>query len=212
MTNYTKILLLSLAFIFIKTSTMAQSSITFDASQVFSNFRFTDSKGTLDKNYSSNISGSYNLGYRYSGTSGLLLRSSIGMRKAGATLVYDGSNYAWNLQYVDIKLGAGYLYDAGRFSPYLTASPYFSYLLKANQILNNSNYDIKKSNSIKDTDYGVFITPGVQTKVSENISAYAEFNYIMGLQNIETSSNGQKGYNRAYAVTVGVSISLSGKK
>ena len=56
-------------------------------------------------------------------------------------MVYDGYNYLWDLQYTDIKLGGGYIYNAGRLKPYLSVSGYFAYLLKANQTINNQNFD-----------------------------------------------------------------------
>lgn len=205
------ILWFSLVFMIIKTSVMAQSSFTLDASQMLTNFKFIDSMGVQDKSYSGNYSGAYSIGYRYSSAGGFLFRAGIGMRKAGATLVYDATNYSWDLQYADVKLGIGYKYDAGRIQPYLTVSPYYAFLLKANQRINNEDFDIKNSKSLQKTDYGIFISPGTQIRISDDIAAYAEFSYLMGLQNIETDA-GQKGYNTAYALTVGVAFTIGSAK
>lgn len=186
----------------------AQSSITLEASQVVSTFKFTDSAGVQDKSYAPIYTGAYGLGYRYASEGGLLIRAGLGMRKAGATMVYDHINYAWNLQYADVKVGVGYMYNKKRFKPYVTASFYYALLLKANQSLNNESFDIKDSKSLKTNDYGVFITPGLQFKASDAISVYTEFNYMMGLQNLETG-NGQKSYNRAYSLSLGVAFTIS---
>ncbi len=209
--NYiSKILYFAIGFVFMQTATFAQSSLTIEGSQVLSTFKFTDSLGTQDKSYSGIYSGAYALGYRYASEKGFLLHPRLGMRTGGATMVYDASNYSWNLKYVDLKIGVGYILKKERFSPYILVSPYYAYLLKATQILNNANYDIKNSSSLKQTDYGVFITPGIQFKASDSFSAFAEFNYMMGLQNLETDK-GQEGYNRAYALTLGVAFTIASK-
>lgn len=203
-----KFILILLGMLAVKTSSFAQSSVTIDASQIYSNFIFTDSEENKGEGYSGNYSGAYSLGYQYSTEGGILLRASIGMRKAGATLVYDDANYNWNLQYANAKLGVGYMYKRDRFSPYIVVSPYYSHLLKANQRINNQDFDIKKSQSIKSMDYGVFASPGVQMTISEAISVYAEFNYMRGLLNIDADENGQKAYNTAYSLTAGVVFAI----
>lgn len=207
-----KTLLLVAGFTLTGTSAMAQSAVTIDASQAFTNFKFTDSKGNVDNSYRALASGAYSLGYRYVSEKGIMFRASLGMRRAGATMVYDASNYSWNLQYADIKLGAGYMYKGGRFSPYLNVSGYYSMLLTAYQVLNNINYDIKNSKSIQNNDFGILVTPGLQFKASDNISVYTEFNYLMGLQNLETGSNGEKSYNRAYSMSLGVAFTITKKE
>lgn len=207
-----KLLSLFIGAVFMEKTTTAQSNVTIDASQVFSNFKFINSDGTIDKSYQSLTSGAYSVGYRYFNDKGLLLRGSIGMRKGGATMVYDATNYSWHLQYADVKLGVGYLHQFGRISPYVNVSGYYAMLLTANQVLNNVNYDIKKSKYLKNSDYGIFATPGVQFKASDNISVYGEFNYMMGLQNLETADNAQKSYNRAYSVSLGVAFAIGEKK
>lgn len=205
-----QIKLLSIATIFILSSSslMSQSNITIDASQVLSTFKFVDSNNNIDKSYSGNYSGAYNLGYRYISDGGFLLRTSIGMRKGGATMIYDGTNYNWTLQYASLNLGAGYLYNAGQLKPYLSVAGYFGYLLKANQMINNQDFDILQLNSIQEIDYGVIGSLGAQFEISNYFSAYTEFSYLMGLQNIETSTNGQKSSNIAYMLTLGLSFSI----
>ena len=211
-------LIMIIGFIGIQKPISAQSSITIDASQVYSNFRFLDSLGVRDHSYSGAYSGAYSLGYRHIYAKGLLLSANIGMRKAGATMVVDNSNYEWSLQYMNLKVGAGYIYRLTKLGIYATISPYVSYLLKANQRINNENFDIKKTNSIQNLDMGGVGTLGTQLAVSDYITVYGEVNYLMGLYNIEGSSrgntfvwqkaNGQQTYNRALSATLGVSFSI----
>ena len=207
-----KILLLSLGFLLMGTACLvAQSNITIDASQTLTSFKFLDDQGNQDKGYSGVYSGAYSLGYRYTGKKGSLFRGGVGMRKAGASLVYDGMNYSWNLQYLDIKLGAGWMFGKKRTKPYICVSPYYAFLLKATQVLNNQAFDILNTKSLKTSDYGVNFTPGVQFKASDVISIYGEFNYMLGLQNLETSTT-EKSYNRAYALTLGVAFTITEQK
>jgi hypothetical protein len=215
MKKYTKkfkFLLFVLGFLS-STAAMAQSSLTIDASQQSSNFKFVDSQGTADTSYLPAYTGAYSLGYRFATEGGLLVRANLGMRNAGATMIYDDANYLWDLQYADVKLGAGYMLNTARFKPYVTVSGYYAYLLKANQTQGSMNYDMVKGGELKRNDYGVIASPGLQVMLSEFISVYSEFSYVMGLQNIEpqkveNTTSVQEGYNRAYGLTLGLSFTI----
>lgn len=209
MKNTLKTIIAVIGFIAINQYCSAQSAFTIDASQQLTNFKFTDSEGTRDKNYLGNYSGYYSLGFRMLKESGFLFRAGAGMRNAGASLIYDEANYSWNLQYIEAKAGAGYAYKMEKLTPYLCVSPYFGYLLKANQTLNHQNYDIINSGSLNRMDYGVFISPGVQLGLSDAVSAYFEFNYMMGLANLETGDNGQVSSNIAYSICAGLAFSIN---
>jgi len=188
----------------------SQSFITIDGSQTFSNFRFTDSQGKKDKNYSVVASGGYSLGYRMC-KKGFFVRFNLGMRKAGATAAFDNGTISWNLQYCDLRLGAGYELDKWRIKPYVSAAPYLSFLLSANQSLNGLNYDIKRTKSIKNSDAGVLIIPGVRAMISDYFSIYTEFSYLIGLQNLETTSH-QTWKNTGYLFTLGIAATLTKSK
>lgn len=208
-----KVLLFAFGFLS-ATAAMAQSSLTIDASQLSSNFKFVDSQGELDKGYLPSYTGAYSIGYQFATEGGFLARAKVGMRQAGATMIYDDANYLWDLQYGEIKLGAGYRHNIGRFNPYLTVSGYYAHLLKGNQIQGSTNYDLIKAGELKRGDYGIIASPGLQVTLSEYIAVYTEFSYLMGLQNIETQeaeniSSPQKGYNRAYALTLGLAFTIT---
>lgn len=195
----------------------AQSSITIDASQQITNFVFTDGSGQQDNTYlmfgEENLykpvyNGAYNFGYSYLLDFGLFFRVSVGMRNAGATMVYDATNYKWEFQYLQGKLGVGYALDLGLVNPYLAVSGYYGYMLKANQRINNEDFDIIDSESIQKTDYGLNIPLGVRIDASEYVSVYTEVSYLMGLQNIETADNGQEANNVGYLFTLGLSFTI----
>ena len=195
------------------TAVMAQSSLTIDASQQYSTFKFQDSQGVVDTSYLPAYTGAYHLGYRFTHESGLLVSAQLGMRKAGATIIYDDANYLWSLQYADFRLGAGYMLNAERFKPYVKVSGYYALLLKANQTQGTTNYDLVKAGELQRTDYGVLASPGLQVSLSEYISVYTEFSYLMGLRNMETQkvesvSSVQEGYNRAFSATLGLAFTI----
>jgi len=186
----------------------AQSSLSIEASQLYSTFSFTDSQGkSLNSDYSGIFVGSYCLAYRYNLNNGITLRTGIGMRKAGATMVYDNMNYSWDLQYAEVKLGGGYILKNERISPYITFSGYYAYMLRGYQTINNEDINLMDAGTINETDFGITITPGFQFTFSDKISSFLEFNYIMGLQNLE-KDEGQESKNTAYGLTLGLTISF----
>jgi len=196
----------------------AQSSITIEASQMITNFAFQNSEGLQENSYfilnSENeykpvYSGSYHVGYAYMFDMGLFIKANVGMRKGGATMVYDNNNYRWDLKYGQGRLGFGYALDLGLFAPYLGVYGYYAQLLKANQTINNEDFDIINNGEIESNDYGVYVSPGVQINASDYMSVFLEISYLMGLQNIESSQDeGQEAYNLANAFTLGLSFNI----
>ena len=187
---------------------MAQSTITFDAGQLFSTYKYTDSQGEI-KDFSQNISGCFSLGYHYTTSSGLFFRVGLGMRKGGASLEYNEMNVEWNIQYADVNAGVGYILNKWRVKPYLSVSPYYAYALKGEQTMGQDKYDILKNKTMSPTDYGVYAVPGLKVDLSNTISFYAEYRQLFGLQNLETASgSGQKTYNRGFSINLGVAVSI----
>jgi hypothetical protein len=126
-------------------SIYAQSALSFDAGQVFSRFKFHNSDGDLVKNFNYQIAGSYSLDYHYVSKEGLFVRGGFGMRKAGATMVYENIPLTWNFHYADVFFGFGYQLNKFRFKPYITFVPYYGYLLKAWQTIGPEDYDLKRN-------------------------------------------------------------------
>src|SRR4030042_4752475 len=185
----------------------AQSSLTVGASPLYASFKFTDSQGTsLNSEYSGIFTGAYGAGYRFVADFGLMVNVGAGMRKAGATMVYDEMNYTWDLQYAEGRLGIGYMLVRDMVSPYLSVSGYYGYLLRGFQTINNEDFNIRESESINASDYGIVVNPGLQITVSDAISTFFEFNYLMGLKNLEKDES-QKSKNFAYGLTLGLAFS-----
>lgn len=196
-----------LPLFFLSVNSNAQSSITIDASQNMTNFIFEDSEGNQDENYNPAFSGAYSLGYRYTTDFGLFGGIKLGMRNAGASLVFNDTDHEWNLQYAETRLDIGYIYNFNRLGVFLTASPYLGYLLRASQTINNKRFDIIESEEIKTIDYGVFISPGVNYEVNDYISVYSQFSYMLGLENLETNDS-QVSKNTLFGLSLGLAFNI----
>ena len=193
-----------LGFIVYGTTVKAQSGIAVDASQMYANFKFTDSQGTkLNGEYSGVFASGYGVSYRLATEGGFMMTVRAGMRKTGSTLLYENMSYKWDLQYADGRLGLGYMFPEGEIKPYLTIAGYYSYLLRGFQTINNENFDVRKSEQVNNMDYGVIASPGVQFELSKVSSAFIEFNYLMGLCNIDKDES-QIATNLGYGLTFGV--------
>lgn len=191
------------------TSNAQHQSLTIDASQMISTFNFVDSESNKQNaDYQSILTGSYGIGYRHILDNNIILRGGIGKRNGGANYVYDEMNYSWELQYLDFRIGGGYKYDLNRISPYLVLSGYYGHMLRGVQILNNEEFNITDSGILNKSDIGIVINPGVNMELSKYISAYVEFNYLHGLNNIE-SDESQKAQNVAYGLTLGLSFTIT---
>jgi len=187
----------------------AQSSLTLEASQWYANFSFKDSDGgKQNKDYSGIFAGAYSIGYRYDFDFGLMIKTTVGMRSSGSNLVYDGSDYSWRLQYLDLRLGVGYQYKLNRISPYLMVSGYYGNLLRGHQILNNEHFNIKESELMETSDFGMIFSPGANISINDRIKVFTEFNYLLGLANIEKDEE-QTTKNNGMGLTLGLALSIS---
>ena len=148
----------------------AQPEFTAEVTQLLPSFKFKDSEGRkLNSEYQSLITGAYGIGLRYIFESGIYLRGGVGLRNAGANLVYDNINYSWKMQYADIKLGIGYRAKFKTIRPYLVASGYFAPLLRGTQTLHDEVINITKSGVIKTQYKGLNITPGIDKKINKKV-------------------------------------------
>jgi hypothetical protein len=186
----------------------AQSAVTFDGSSVFSTFKFKDSNGNTDRDYSPNIGSAYNLGYLYSAPNGLLIGMNIGLREAGASKDVSGTTILWNFQYAEAKLGLGYMLNTWKLKPYVMISPYYASLLKASQAFNEQVFDIKNDKDVINYDYGLMATGGVNMRVSDLVAFYISYNQIYGIKNIEVAS-GEELYNRGFSISLGISFIIT---
>ncbi len=186
----------------------AQPAATFDGSTVFSTFKFVNSDGAVDRNYTANIGSAYNLGYINSMPCGLLAGLNIGLREAGASKEVYGTTTIWNFQYAEARLEIGYIYNRWKLKPFVLISPYYSSLLKASQAFNEQVFNIKSDDAVANYDYGLIATGGINVRLSDLISLYTSYNQIYGIKNIETTT-GQQLYNRGFSVSLGIALTIT---
>jgi hypothetical protein len=195
----------------------AQSFMNIEVAQNFSTFKFSykfiDNTNFANdyQQYTQINSVAYGAGYTNLRSSGLLLSGGLGFRKAGASLVYNKTNFLWELQYIDFKAGAGYLYNRWSIKPYASLMPYYAYLLNAKQSSGLKYYDIKSDNALKSHDLGLLLNVGLKVALSYYTDLFAEYNYNVGLNNIETAPE-QFLYNRGFAVKLGLAINITNFK
>jgi hypothetical protein len=202
-----RFILVTLCF-FLTNKIKAQSVATFDVSQVVANFKFVDSNGELDKSFTPNITNSYSLGFLKASDKGVLLGGNIGLRMAGASKQVNSVAFKWNFQYLDLKVGAGYILNKWRIKPYVLVSPYYASLLKADQLIAEKTYDVKKAKGVLNYDFGVVGSAGVKIKLSDLVSLFSSYNHIYGIKNIEVATN-QKLYNRGFSLSLGIALTIS---
>jgi len=186
-----------------------ESSFTIEASQLVTTFKFVDSDDVKqNSDYQSIFTGSYGVGYRNFFDNNIVLKAGLGKRNGGANYVYDDMNYSWRLEYLEAKVGGGYILKRRVFSPYAVINAYYGHLLRGTQILNNEEFNITKSGILKKSDFGLIGNIGLNFSISNFVSAYAEGLYLFGLGNIEEDS-GQTSSNRGYGITLGLSFNLT---
>lgn|GEM_PF-615630 len=190
-----------------------QSFLNLDGAQVFSTFKFFSTNSNQNQSadnpaYSRNTGTAFSLGFEHIVPNGLFALAGIGLRKAGSSLIYNNTNYTWNMQYTDVKAGIGYQLNKWPLKPYAEVMPYYAYLMDAKQSSGTNYFDIKSDKSIKSNDFGLFMAFGFKASISPYISIYAEYNYILGLYNIETTPE-QYLYNRGFSFKFGLALTLT---
>ncbi|MES2286880.1 MAG: outer membrane beta-barrel protein [Bacteroidota bacterium] len=195
----------------------AQHYVNLEGAQVYSTFKFSSKISDKDQIFTDNpayartVVSAFGLVYEYEHSNGLFVLGGVGMRKAGSSLVFNNIDYIWKMQYVDVKAGIGYQFNKWRIKPYAAVAPYYASLLNANQTVGQKSYDIKAGKFIKKYDLGFFLAIGFKATISKQISIFTEYNYILGLKNIETTAD-QYLYNRGFSIKVGLSLNITDPK
>lgn len=195
-------------FMFISDQTKAQLRLTVEGTQFVSNFMYSNSAGEQDKDYKFKLTGAYRVGYQIRFGKGFYFRNTVGVRESGATLIYHNVNNDWSLQYVDVQMGIGYLFETESVDLYLAASGYNAHVMRANQRLNNLNYDLVDLNEFKTNEFGVFFQGGFNVDLSPQLDLNIGVNYLRGLSNLETSDDAQSTFNTAMGFDLGIAFKI----
>jgi hypothetical protein len=197
--------ILKLSILFLSLNSFSQNFVSVNYTQISSNLIFTNSGGQRDNTIKATFNSAYAVNYQKCTKSGFFLRGEFGYKAFGAISNYNTELLSWNLKYIDVNIGAGYILNKFKFKPYLGASFYGAYLFSATQMIGVNYYDMLKSNTIKNNDFGINAFVGIIHSVSEFASVYIEVADTRGFNQLETAP-GQKLYNTAVSVRLGVSF------
>ncbi len=183
--------------------------VNFNAGKTFSSFLYTDANGNKDENLSYRSGNTYNLSIGLGFGSKHLLRPEIQYSELGATSSFLDAPLDWKLNYLGV--GATYLYKALNketisLSPGVIVG--YEYLLKGEQTVGNTRYDLNQLDAIKTWDLNTGLLLNSRFKVTESLYLNFEYRFNIGLNQIENQDQGEKSKNIGHKALLGLSFNL----
>lgn len=198
--------------VFLPLAVAAQENMTgISFLQNYSTFRFIDSEG--EKNdVGFTLKSGYGLMYRKNFVKPLFLEGSLGYNNKGASSSWDLTRLDWSFHYVNADLILGYRIAFGKLSPHIAAGVYYGRLVKAEQIIGMSFYDLMDMNVISKNDLGIRMSGGLEYFYSETGSLLLRINESAGLAQLEKGDSGQLMFNRTFSVQIGLLFNINTDK
>jgi len=200
-----------LCFVFLTLNSFAQDYLSLSLAKSFSSFNFTNSKGEKDKTIKTVSKNAYAINYMQVLDTIFFVRVELGVKEMGAYSVLNTEKITWNLNYMDVNWGGGFITSIKKAKAYLGASFYGSYLLSANQTIGANFYDMKKENTIKKNDFGINAFIGTIYPISPSTFMVIECAKSFGLNQLDAGSN-QKLFNKAIFLKLGLTFRLKALK
>lgn len=154
------------------------------------NFIFKEGSAKKATNYAFGEFYGINLGIKV--TRRQTLRPEINFYQAGAKSTFNNVPLNWKLDYIGV--GSAYLVqiigkDSVKFN--LSTGAFFSldYLLKGNQAIGTTNYNIIRENSLERYNITSALLINGTYKVTESLFLNFEYRFNFGLNNIEKDQN-----------------------
>lgn len=200
------ILIVLLIFSFVNIS--AQSKIGVSFSQNFSTFRFKNSDNKIeDLDYT--IKYGYGISFQRDFGKNFFGEGSFSYNNKGASSILDMEKLDWSFHYVNIGINTGYKITIGRLSPEAGAGIYYGRLMKADQLIGSTYYDLMATNNIKKSDFGFNLFAGLEYEYSDNGLVFLRFDESMGLLQLEEGNAvTQKMFNRTFSIQIGLSFNI----
>lgn len=209
-----KKILLSLCLIALSFGSKAQKArsahqLNFNAGKTFSSFLFTDTSGKRSDNLR------YRMGTTYSLNLGLalgkrhILRPEVQYCELGAILPSSEAPVEWKLNYLGI--GTGYLCKLTKndtISLALGALISYDYLLKGEQTIGDTSYDLQQQKALKEWDLNAGVLLSSRFRVTQTFSLNFEYRFNMGLNQLEKQDQGEQTKNIGHKALVGLSFTL----
>jgi hypothetical protein len=192
-------------FVTLHSCAFAQSFVSFKYSQIYSNFYFRDRNGQADESLKADMRTGYGIDFKKLVHRNIYIGSELWYKNFGPMSYLNNQKLDWNLHYLDLNLGAGYILNYRRIKPYIGASFYGAYLFKANQTIGVNYFDIIENKSIKRMDFGFNLNGGVQYAFSDVTSVFFEVMYTRGLKNLEVDTE-EKLFNTAICFRFGLTF------
>jgi hypothetical protein len=185
--------------------------LNFSYGKTFTGFYYENAMGQKDENLSLSSGNAYalslgmRLGERHQ------LRPEILYSEAGAKSEFLNDPISWKLNYIGFR--ASYLFHVFNKSNF-SISPGviigYDYLLKGDQFIGNTKYDLKETDALKAWDLNAGALLSGRFKVTESLSIIAEYRYNLGLNQIEKKDEGERTKNFAHKALIGLSFNISG--
>lgn len=183
--------------------------VNFNVGKSFSSFLYKDANGNKDENLTYRSGNTYNLSVGLGFGSKHLVRPEIQYSELGAKSSFLDAPVDWKLNYIGV--GASYLYkllnkETISLSPGVVIG--YDYLLKGEQTVGNSRYDLNELDALKTWDLNAGLLLNSRFKVTESLYLNFEYRFNMGLNQIEKQDQGEKSKNIGHKALLGLSFNL----
>lgn len=160
---------------------VSSQQISIEGGKTVSSFDFKNSQGESLENLQPTNHSYISLGYRKNiFTKNLYLNVDANYNNYGSI----GSDRAldnffeWDVNYLGLSAGLDYeVYKAGDFTFFIMGSAAVEFLIQGTQTLNNQVFDLTGEEDFKTPIYFFRAGAGAQYKISEKLSAFAQYTY-----------------------------------
>jgi hypothetical protein len=175
--------------LFSQQDTVSRMKLSFLFGKNASSFIFKDSLGVKNKDLYNTMGDFYGLNLQIRLKKRHVLIPEVAYYNAGSNYKKDGFDMTWRLNYVGFGLGYAFkIIDTKNYSMAPKIAIGYDYLLKQNQTIGISTYDLSQTNAAF-VNYNFRSSFGItnQFKITDNLSFIAEYRYSIGLNQIENS-------------------------
>lgn len=186
----------------------AQNKVGVTFNQNFSTFRFVDSESTVsDLDYT--IKYGYGLSYQNVFKNNIFVEGLLAYNIKGANSLLDQELLDWSFHYLNAGSNIGYRLPLGKLYPSAGAGIYYGRLLRADQLIGSTYYNLLSMESINKNDFGVNVFGGLEYEYSTSGSVFLRINESIGLLNLEEGEDSsQKMFNRTFSIQVGLQFTI----
>jgi hypothetical protein len=186
----------------------AQNKVGVTFNQNFSTFRFVDSENTVsDLDYT--IKYGYGLSYQNVFKNNIFVEGLLAYNIKGANSLLDQELLDWSFHYLNAGSNIGYRLPLGKLYPSAGAGIYYGRLLRADQLIGSTYYNLLSMESINKNDFGVNVFGGLEYEYSTSGSVFLRINESIGLLNLEEGEDSsQKMFNRTFSIQVGLQFTI----